>query len=148
MRSRLRCVRGALRFEGFGHPARSMNEQQFANQLRQALNEGSRLEARTLERLRAARLAALERYPRVAEHAPALADNVLGRSRRAARISRVLLVPLLLLALGLAFLYSAQQTRRVTATIEVDTQLLADDLPIDAYLDKGFEAWLNKRRPR
>ncbi len=27
---------------------------------------------------------------------------------------------------------------------ELDAQLLTGDLPIDAYLDRGFEAWLKK----
>ncbi|MDX1375359.1 MAG: DUF3619 family protein, partial [Burkholderiales bacterium] len=58
----------------------------------------------------------------------------------------VLLVPLVLLVLGLVFLYSAQQSRRAAEAVELDTQLLADELPIDAYLDKGFEAWLNRRK--
>jgi hypothetical protein len=31
---------------------------------------------------------------------------------------------------------------------EIDALLLADDLPLDAYLDKGFEAWLKKRSVR
>jgi len=29
-----------------------------------------------------------------------------------------------------------------------DAGLLTDDLPIDAYLDRGFEAWLKKRSAR
>jgi len=125
-----------------------MNELQFGNQIRQALNEGRPLEPRTLARLRAARLAALERHLPAEMQVPALADNVVGRADGPPRLSRILLVPLLLLVLGLAFLYAAQQNRRAAETIEVDTQLLADELPIDAYLDKGFEAWLRKRRAR
>ena len=31
---------------------------------------------------------------------------------------------------------------------DIDSQLLADDLPIDAYLDKGFDAWLKKHAAR
>jgi hypothetical protein len=27
---------------------------------------------------------------------------------------------------------------------EIDSALLADDLPINAYLDKGFQAWLSE----
>jgi hypothetical protein len=30
---------------------------------------------------------------------------------------------------------------------EIDTQLLASDLPIDAYLDRGFETWLTRYQP-
>jgi len=126
-----------------------MNERQFGNQIRQALNEGSRLDGRTLERLRAARVAALERHALARAHAPALAaEGVLARLGGPARVSRSLLVPLLLLALGIGFLYSAQLNRHAAETVELDTQLLSDELPIDAYLDKGFEAWLNKRRAR
>ena len=28
---------------------------------------------------------------------------------------------------------------------QLDAELLTDDLPIDAYLDRGFEAWLKKK---
>ena len=38
-----------------------MSEQQFGGRIRQALNQGTRLDARITERLRAAREAALER---------------------------------------------------------------------------------------
>jgi hypothetical protein len=37
-----------------------------------------------------------------------------------------------------------QQTREIE---ELDTQLLASDLPIDAYLDRGFQNWLTRREP-
>jgi len=125
-----------------------MNEIQFGNQVRQALNEGTPLDAHTLERLRAARLAALERRRLAAAQLPAFAGDGVDRATAPLRLSRTLLVPLLLLALGLAFLYAAQHTRQVAETVELDTQLLSDELPIDAYLDKGFEAWLKKRSRR
>lgn len=126
-----------------------MNELRFGNQIRQALNEGRRLDARTLERLRVARMSALERHALAREHAPRLAaEGVVGRLGGPAWFSRAVLVPLLLLALGVGFLYSAQLNRRAAEAVELDTQLLSDELPIDAYLDKGFEAWLNKRRAR
>jgi len=145
MRSRLHCVRAALRYDAIRETSTPMNELQFGNLIRQALNEGSPLDARTLERLRAARMAALERQRVVPEHAPALADNLLGGAAGPARFSRSLLLAALLLALGLASLYSVQQKRQAAETVELDTQLLADELPIDAYLDKGFEAWLKRR---
>ena len=76
----------------------------------------------------------------------AYAGGGLGSIGDGPRFSRSLLVAAVLLALGLAFVYSAQQKRRVAETVELDTQLLSDELPIDAYLDKGFEAWLKKHR--
>ena len=37
-----------------------------------------------------------------------------------------------------------EQEQRAADVEELDAQLLADDLPIDAYLDRGFETWLKK----
>jgi hypothetical protein len=37
-----------------------------------------------------------------------------------------------------------QQTREIE---ELDAQLLSSDLPIDAYLDRGFQNWLTRREP-
>lgn len=147
MRSRLRCVAGALRYEAIRQRTSVMNELQFGNQIRQLLDEGTALDAQTLERLRAARLRALERA-RVPADAPAFAGRGLGSIEDAPRVSRSLLVALVLLVLGLASLYSAQQRRHAAEAIEVDSELLSDDLPIDAYLDKGFEAWLKRHRQR
>ena len=41
-------------------------------------------------------------------------------------------------------IYSGQQAQRAAEVEELDAQLLTDDLPIDAYLDRGFDAWLKK----
>jgi len=37
-----------------------------------------------------------------------------------------------------------QQTRELE---ELDAQILTSDLPIDAYLDRGFQTWLTRREP-
>ena len=42
-------------------------------------------------------------------------------------------------------LYTWQQNQRAAEIEEVDALLLTDDLPIDAYLDRGFQNWLKKR---
>ena len=57
---------------------------------------------------------------------------------------RVLLPVVLLVGSGAA-LYSWQQNRLAAELEEIDAQLLTDDLPIDAYLDRGFQNWLKKR---
>jgi hypothetical protein len=49
--------------------------------------------------------------------------------------------------IGAFAIYTWQQTLRVAETEEIDSRLLTDELPIDAYLDKGFETWLKKRSP-
>ena len=37
-----------------------------------------------------------------------------------------------------------QQTREIE---ELDAQILSSDLPIDAYLDRGFQTWLTRFQP-
>ena len=55
--------------------------------------------------------------------------------------------PALALVLVLGVLFAgdyAGTAHRVAVQGEVETALLADDLPIDAYLDQGFRAWLQQ----
>jgi hypothetical protein len=121
----------------------------FANKIRQALNESARLDgprgAGLAERLRAARERALA--AKRPERAPAFgwarmeSSGALGGL---GRFSLRVLLPMLLLVAGLSSIYSWQQEQRAADVEELDSRLLTDDLPIDAYLDRGFEAWLKK----
>lgn len=122
-----------------------MNEQHFANKVRQVLNQGLHFDAATLKRLRAARERALERQR--PEPAPALAwaYNVLGSFGGWSGLSLRLLAPLVALGIAAAAIYTWQQNQRVAEMVDIDAQLLTDDLPIDAYLDRGFQNWLKKR---
>jgi hypothetical protein len=127
-----------------------MNEIQLANRLRRSLNEGLalRLEPRVAQRLQAAREQALT-HQRAEASAPSF---VLAGSAGFARShnegfwpnSLRALAAAALLAVGLFSVYSWQQAHQIAELEEVDAQLLADDLPIDAYLDQGFKAWLKK----
>ena len=49
------------------------------------------------------------------------------------------------LAIAAAAIYTWQQNQRVAEIVDIDSALLTDDLPIDAYLDRGFQNWLKKR---
>jgi hypothetical protein len=125
-----------------------MNEIKFANKVRQALNEGSRVDTHIAERLRAARERAIanrkpEREPALA-WARSTAAGVIGGFGGIGGFSVRLLLPTALLIAGLVAIYSWQQDQRAADVEELDAQLLADDLPIDAYLDRGFETWLKK----
>ena len=121
-----------------------MNEQQFANKVRLVLNQGLRLDASAAERLRAAREQALARQRR--EPAPALAwaDNVVGSFGGWSGVSLRVLLPFAILVAGVSGVYTWQQNQRAAELEEIDAQLLTDDLPIDAYLDRGFQNWLKK----
>jgi hypothetical protein len=130
-----------------------MNDIKFANKIRQALNEGARLEgpagAALAERLRAARERALalkkpERVPAFGWARWSSGGELTGAFGGLGGFSLRVLLPTLLLLAGLFGIYSWQQEQRAADIEELDAQLLTDDLPIDAYLDRGFEAWLKK----
>lgn len=53
-----------------------------------------------------------------------------------------------LLALIAAFASQQSQDERLNESIDIDTALLTDDLPIDAYLDRGFGNWLDSQGER
>ena len=122
-----------------------MNELQFGNKIRQALNEGAHLDSSTAERLRAARERALAHQLMEQPAALGWADNVTGRLGGLTGISLRLLLPLLVVAIALFTIRNWQQTQRVAEVEEIDASLLTGDLPLDAYLDKGFEAWLKRQ---
>ena len=125
-----------------------MNEQLFASKICQVLDRATHVEPSIAERLRAARERALE--ARRLERAPALAwaDNVLGGFSGQSGLWLRLVLPALLVVASVFGIYTWQQTQRLAEIEEIDAELLTDDLPIDAYLDRGFEAWLKKRAAR
>ena len=113
-------------------------------QMRHLLNQGITVRPEVADRLRQAREQALARQR--AELAPLLAwaDNVVGDVGWGGLALRVLL-PLALLVGSGAAIYTWQQNQRAAEVEEIDSMLLTDDLPIDAYLDRGFQNWLKKR---
>jgi len=118
-------------------------ERQFGYRIRQILNQGTHeVKPGVAQRLVAARQRALERHS--AEPALAWADNVTGSIGWAGVTLRVL-VPLAMLVACAGAAYTWQQNQRAAEIEEVDALLLTDDLPIDAYLDRGFQNWLKKR---
>jgi hypothetical protein len=46
--------------------------------------------------------------------------------------------------IGISYWNSTQQAADIE---EIDAALLTSELPIDAYLDKGFDAWLKRSSP-
>jgi len=125
-----------------------MNEAQFGNKVRHLLNQGLRANlknpSRVAERLRAAREQALARQRPEAAPVHAWADNVLGTFGGWSGLTVRVMLPLVILAAGVSGVYSWQQYQRAAEVEEIDAQLLTDDLPIDAYLDRGFQNWLKK----
>ena len=122
-----------------------MNEQQIAYRIKQLLNRGLDLDAGKLARLKAAREAALVRQrveSRVAVWA--WADNVIGKSGGPSALLPRLLLPMAVLILGLIAINQWRDTQVAAEIEEIDAAVLTGDLPLDAYLDKGFDAWLKR----
>lgn len=117
-----------------------MNEREFAGKVAIHLSTAAReLDDELARRLRAARERALDvqRQPSWLSRlsfAGGLQFSFPQPARSAAAMVAVLVMVV-------AADYRATWTR-VAKLQEVDTALLIDDLPIDAYLDTGFKEWL------
>lgn len=118
------------------------HELQFARQVRLRLNRGlHEIPAGTNERLRAARERALSRQ-RVSVRQSALASvgNFLHSHFDRLHVEQLLAALALALGIGLAAYWNADQS--VSEMEEIDSALLADEIPVGALTDKGFDAWL------
>ena len=125
----------------------------FAYRVRHALNEhAAQLPASTGQRLAAARQAALARKK---PHAPVqlaqrqLAGNIgalFSLSRLGHMGALVTLVALVVLVAGLAGIYQAEERKRIAEMAELDAAVLSDELPLTAYLDQGFNAYLAQKK--
>jgi hypothetical protein len=120
-----------------------MNEQQIAYRIKQHLNRGLDLDAGKLARLKESRERALARQ-RAESRVPVLAwaDNLIGRSGGPSALIPRLLLPMAVLIFGLIAINQWRDTQVAAEIEEIDAAVLTSDLPLDAYLDKGFDAWL------
>jgi hypothetical protein len=124
-----------------------MNEQELAGKIVQHLDQGlDHFKQGTLYQLQSARQAAIDRYVEAPQPAFGLAwaGNIafnVSHSRHF-NVRNLLALGLLLLSLiGVTYWQVAIQANDIA---EIDANLLSGDLPIDAYLDSDFEAWLKR----
>lgn len=125
----------------------NQQDQELAGKIVRRLNEGADgLDSSTRERLLGARKAALSHYRE--ESAPAWsaawAGNALSRFTERHMFGVRYLIPVLVLVLGMASILYWQSTSVNNDIAEIDVELLTDDLPINAYLDRGFDSWLKR----
>lgn len=117
-----------------------IDEQRLGKRVAHLLSEGTaQLDSAILERLREDRLRAVTlRSPGTLDVRAWLRSTLGGNGFAAFRPA---LTAALVLAVFLVGDYFKSEHTLVTQR-EVETALLADDLPIDAYLDQGFRSWL------
>lgn len=129
-------------------------ELDLAYKLSHALDESAnKVSANTAERLASARKIALSRKKQSVT-APVLAAQPAFASyggagsssgNRWAWLGRMgMAVPLAALVFGLFAIYQFEQQQQIMDSASIDAEVLTDDLPISAYLDHGFDAFLAK----
>jgi hypothetical protein len=128
-------------------------ELNFAYRVRHALSENlNHLPPSTTDRLAAARQIALSHKKKdasirafalqraAAGHAGKFFNDQFSWLRRFS-----LLIPIFFVVIGLGSLSNLEIQQRISDTADIDAAVLADELPLDAYLDNGFNAFLAKR---
>lgn len=132
-------------------------DREFALAIRRALEESvADLPQPTLERLALARRAALQRKKPEPAQAFVLVPAMAGApgislgsergpaSRRPGRFA--LLWPVLALIVSLSAIAYWEDQQRLAETADIDAAMLSDELPLNAYLDHGFNAYLSHAR--
>ena len=125
-----------------------------AYKIRHALNHNlDQLPASTTDRLAAARALALSRKKAdapvrartPAQTAPSGFDvRSLFSTRWMTRAA--VAAPLLAMVFGLAGVYQVQREQRAAELADLDAAVLSDDLPLTAYTDHGFNAYLAQQQ--
>lgn len=125
----------------------------FAYKVRHALNEQiDNLPAITTERLAAARNIALsskkaEGPLRALAQQTSFAGSISGLiNDRLSWFARMgMVIPIVVAAAGIFVIYQSETQQRISDVAEIDAMVLADELPLNAYLDKGFNGYLARR---
>lgn len=125
----------------------SMREREIAQAIVRTLEDGTlKLDRGTLTRLATARDQALARHDTAPAWSLAWAGHAKSRlfEQPATGLRQILPVAILILGL-IAIVFWQSGNGRGYELADIDARLLTDDLPLDAYLDKGFDSWLKRQ---
>lgn len=135
----------------------SLDDMEFGYKVRRVLDErADTLPAGVTDRLQAARRMAIARKKAevvAVQLAPQRRFALAGGgssggnpfSHSLSWITRVgIIIPLIVLVVGAFGIYQYEEERRIDELAELDAAVLSDELPLNAYLDHGFDAYLNK----
>jgi hypothetical protein len=116
-----------------------MNTHDIIHLVRQNLNRSSReLPASITERLKAARMSALDHQRKTLRHAR-LSTGWAIDFDDITRQAIGLVAASLIVAVGASYWHGQEYLAGIA---EVDSEILADELPLGALVDKGFDEWL------
>jgi hypothetical protein len=132
--------------------AKDKKDIDFAYKVRHALNESAEnLPDSVLSRLGEARKMALANKKQEAPVSFLISKRILaGNAGVSLPGSKSwfgklgLTLTMLALLIGLYAIYEHEQEQRINDLAEIDAAVLVDELPPDAYLDTGFNAYLDK----
>jgi hypothetical protein len=124
-------------------------DHEFAKAIVEHLDYGAdQLGPLTRERLLAARKTALSHYQvqSVAAWVPAWAGQAVARiaEYRSLKAGSLVVVAALVATFAGAIAWQTMNSGNGSDVADIDVGLLTDDLPINAYLDKGFDSWLKR----
>lgn len=134
-------------------------ETQFAYKVRHALDRNlDSLPESTTQRLAVARAMAMSRKKQASpftqmQHAPRLSSATGGTMTSAPNDSKLfawlgrlgVVLPIVLGIVLFVGIYQSQERSRIAELADIDSEILSDELPISAYLDHGFKAYLAKQ---
>lgn len=122
-------------------------EREIAQSIARTLDGGTRqLDRNIVTKLAVARDHALAAYDATPAWGMAWAGHAKLRlsGQSASGLRHALALAILILGLmGIIFWQSGNS--RGYELADIDARLLTDDLPLDAYLDKGFDSWLKRQ---
>lgn len=120
-----------------------MNENEFGQKFAKILNNGlSQIEDDKLARLRVARERAMEAFREPAVSAELATASGPGVGLPVWLRRPLFWVPALMLVAAAITYYATSQESGFDDVGELDAKLLTGELPIDAFLDKDFAAWV------
>ena len=120
-----------------------MNEPEVGKEVARLLDNGlNDIKQSTLNQLQSARRASLENY-RMADAIVNVGRGVSARGGHDWHLRTGKLLSLITLLFALVSVVYWQAFHQSDENEEIDIMLLVDDLPINAYLDNEFDAWLD-----
>ena len=120
-----------------------MSEQEIGREIAKLLDSSAdeNIKQSTLYRLQCARRAALENYHPTLKIMNVVSNTSVYEGQGGNFFVAKLLLLVIILLILTSVIYS--QFADIDKNITIDAMILADDLPIDAYIDDEFNEWLD-----